>query len=229
MLPFRFLWENINEIHSKHELPFNTNKQYREYDEELVRMIRHERDIFFDETLEDVQRIAEIMDGYNNDIDFTHRYKEEDSIEHKFRNQTITKKINKIANDILGMRFILKTDTETLQAIAQEFIQSCPNPSICSLADQTEGKKNDDGYKGIHIYIKPNNFVFPIEIQLWTRTHALLNEYLHDNIYKTDNHMLDETLKEHALELRSWLENVPRLPSDFGIPSYVDFLYERAK
>jgi hypothetical protein len=124
------------------------------------------------------------------------------------------------------MRFVIAATTEELIKVAEEFVSRCPMENICSITDQTTGKKNDDGYKGIHVYIRPNNHVFPIEVQFWTRTHALLNQYLHDNIYK----MEDETLNQYAIDLRQWLEGVPSFsPGDgLAIKSYVDYIYEQA-
>jgi hypothetical protein len=225
VLPFEEIWELIMEIHSTYDTPFNTNKKIREYDKESVEVIIEQRNKFLFQTLEHVNRIDELMDGYNRDIDFTYRFKDEVSIRKKFSIQTMTKQLYKIANDILGMRFVLKATQDDLQQLALQFKSKCPtNTEICTISDLSEGKRNDDGYKAIHIYIRPNNKVFPIEIQLWTRTNALLNEYLHDNIYKIEDKAVE--LDFYAVELRDWLESVPTF-KDNNLKSYVDFIYEK--
>jgi ppGpp synthetase/RelA/SpoT-type nucleotidyltranferase len=225
VLPYEAIWELIMEIHSTYEIPFSTSKKVKEYDEELVQDIIDYRHMFLFQTLDTVKCIDEMMDGYNKDIDFTYRFKDEVSIIKKFSNQTITKQTYKIANDILGMRFVLKATQDELQQLALQFKAKCPtNTDICTISDLSEGKSNDDGYKAIHIYIRPNNKVFPIEIQLWTRTNALLNEYLHDNIYKIEDKTVELDL--YAVELRDWLESVPAF-KDHNLKSYVDFIYEK--
>ncbi|ELK46806.1 hypothetical protein [Halobacillus sp. BAB-2008] len=136
-------------------------------------------------TLEYIQKLVDIMDEYGG-IDFTFRYKDPVSMMAKMKHQTISKPLNKVLNDALGLRFILNFDTSSFQRIALELEGAYPiKDGIYRVVDQTTGKMNDDGYKGIHSYSKFDNNTFPIEIQLWTRVQALLNVYLHDNIYKT--------------------------------------------
>ncbi|QYF81177.1 hypothetical protein KY492_19810 [Brevibacterium sp. PAMC21349] len=111
--------------------------------------------------------------------------------------------------------------------VVEEFVSFCPfGEEACTIIDQSNGKKKDDGYKGVHVNIRPNNTMIPIEIQFWTRPHSLLNEYLHANIYKIDN----TDLNQYALDVRGWLEAVPTIPESDGISvqSYVDFIYEMA-
>lgn len=224
MLPFDAIWEIILKIHSVYETPFSLGKRYLEIESDMIEKVLNAKNDFYLATSEYAEQIENIMDGYNENIDFSFRYKEDFSIEEKLSSQTMTRQLYKIANDILGMRFIIKTTPEGLYQVAKDFVNSCPERNICDIVDQLGGKKHDDGYKGIHINIRPHNQVFPIEIQLWTRTHALLNEYLHDTIYKI---IEDESLAPYALELRNWLEKVPTLPEDSGIMSYVDYIYER--
>ena len=225
MLPYADIWKNIEDVHKHFKLEFNTKSSYDSEDDEVLRHVAGLQEEFTFLTLEYIQKLVEIMDEYEG-IDFTFRYKDPVSMMAKMKNQTMSKPLNKVLNDALGLRFIINCDTDRLRHIALKLEDAYPIESgICRVVDQTEGKRNDDGYKGIHIYSKFDNNTFPIEIQLWTRVHALLNEYLHDNIYKTGH--ANGELDEHALELRNWLEDVPVLPDDFEVKSYVDFLYER--
>ncbi|MED1489178.1 MULTISPECIES: hypothetical protein [Bacillus] len=224
MLPYKELWALIGEIIS--ESPwFPGSKRVKGFDEEIFQKLLELTEDFYLKTFEVPAKMVEMLGGLPG-VDFTYRYKDAPSIKLKFERLNMEKKLFKVANDILGMRFVLKTDIETLKKIVEEFVSHCPFNDACSIVDQTEGKKHDDGYTGIHVNIKPNNFVFPIEIQFWTRAQALLNEYLHANIYKIDN----AELNQYAIDLRNWLEDVPRLPDNDGlqIQSYVDFIYEKA-
>lgn len=225
MLPYDGIWKHIVNVHENFGFEFNSKHTYDSADEDFMKELVGTQEEFTFFTLEYIQELVEIMDEYEG-VDFTFRYKDPASMIDKLKNETISKPLNKVLNDVLGLRFIINCDTDRLRHIALELEEAYPiKNGICRVVDQTEGKKNDDGYKGIHIYSKFNNSTFPIEIQIWTRVHALLNEYLHDNIYKTGH--ANSELDEHALELRDWLEAVPVLPDDFKVKSYVDFLYER--
>jgi ppGpp synthetase/RelA/SpoT-type nucleotidyltranferase len=224
MLPFDSTWELLMKI--VHDGPeINTSRKIEGYNDELHEEITNKVFEYFISTVDHAEVLNNLIRN-NETVDFTYRYKEDESIKLKLERLTMRKQLYKVTNDIFGMRFIVASSTEELQKIAEEFVKRCPMEDICSIADQTLGKKNDDGYKGIHVYIKPNNHVFPIEVQFWTRTHALLNQYLHDNIYKMDN----EALNMYALDLRDWLERVPAFSSGdgFTVKSYVDYIYEQA-
>lgn len=228
MLPFTEIWDQILKIQESYTTKINLNTKIEDFDEELIQNLIDEKNNFYLETDQYAAAIAQMMEIHENNgaVDYSYRYKEDFSIEDKcLRHNAVdmTKQIYKIANDFLGMRFIIKADPEKLFQIAEEFINRCPLTNVCSLVDQREGKKNDDGYKGIHIYIRTDSNTFQIEVQFWTRTHCLLNEYLHDNIYK----ITEEDFTEYALDLRNWLESVPRLAQDSGIMNYVDYVYER--
>jgi ppGpp synthetase/RelA/SpoT-type nucleotidyltranferase len=225
MLPYEEIWAILKQI-TLNSPWFNGNKKVRGFDEELFLELVQQIDDYYISTYNYPPQIDDLVWDIPG-IDFTYRYKAASSIQLKLNRLTMTKPLHKVANDILGLRFVFKTDTDTLKKLAEEFVTHCPfGEDACLIIDQTIGKKRDDGYKGIHINIRPNNTVFPIEIQFWTRTHSLLNEYLHANIYKMD----DIDLNQYALDLRNWLESVPQIPESDGIrvQSYVDFIYEKA-
>lgn len=48
----------------------------------------------------------------------------------------------------------------------------------------SEGKANDDGYRGVHVYYQKNSRCYPIEIQFNTFFDRQLNNWLHDYLYK---------------------------------------------
>ncbi|MDQ0154145.1 hypothetical protein [Robertmurraya andreesenii] len=227
MVPFDKIWYSIENIYKRHGLSFSLAKKLHEYDDDLFNTIIEEKDKLIVDTLDEIMHLEEDMNNINQEVDFLYRYKTENSIQNKLMNQTQVRQLYKVCNDIIGFRFIIRTDSDGLLEIANNFAESCPSDNIdCHIHDQRSGKSNDDGYKGIHVNIRmKHNFAFPIEVQFWTRPDALLNDYLHDNIYKTQD---DEFLTDYAVSLRQWLENVPSAPGDIGTKSYVDYLYEKA-
>lgn len=48
----------------------------------------------------------------------------------------------------------------------------------------SKGKKNDDGYRGVHVYYQKDNFHYPIEIQFNTYYDRQFNNWMHDLFYK---------------------------------------------
>lgn len=225
MLPHGEIWAIISNIIEKSPW-FPGSKKVTGYEETMFHEITEMMEQFYLDTFDEPAKIDELVWDVDG-VDLSYRYKEASSIKLKLERLNMTKKLYKVANDILGFRFVIKTEGLNLKSIVDEFVSFCPfGESTCTIVDQSEGKRNDDGYKGIHVNIKPNNLVIPIEIQFWTRTQALLNEYLHANIYKID----DNSLNQYAKDLRDWLESVPSFPESdkIAIQSYVDFIYEKA-
>jgi len=60
----------------------------------------------------------------------------------------------------------------------------------------TNGKKNDDGYRGYHIYYKKSNYHYPIEIQFFTEKDYVFNMWLHKYVYKYMNNSIGIKLRE---------------------------------
>ena len=52
------------------------------------------------------------------------------------------------------------------------------------VADMSQGKANDDGYRGIHVYYQLDGHHYPIEIQYNTYYDRQFNNWLHKYIYK---------------------------------------------
>ncbi|MBM7854969.1 hypothetical protein JOC37_001349 [Desulfohalotomaculum tongense] len=219
MLPYSEIWENIVNIQD-YQLPCNMRKTKEKVDLKLDDFLELKNE-FIISTIEYAQNIDKIMEAHSQYIDFTFRYKEDDSIKRNWNKDNITKPLFKILNDIIGLRFVLPVSREELKETVEDFISSCPNgKEKCRFTDLER-----DGYHGQHLYIKFNNNVFPIEVQFWTRTDALLNQYLRDNIYaRIDN----EDIITYARSLRQWLEDIPQMPESCGIKSYIDYLYEKA-
>lgn len=225
MIPYAMIWQVIQKMQRAYTTPYTLGRKYAPdtgYEKQAQEWMEM-KDKFLFATLEMADELQLIMNQINTDVDFTYRYKEDNSIKVKVKRQIHTRQLYKVCNDIFGMRFIIRTDPGQLREIAQEFCAySSYEKEKYALNDYTEGKAYGDGYQGIHVNIRPDNSQIPVEMQFWTRGHALLNEYLHDNIYKID----DEELNAYAKELRDWLERVPFV--DRNVTSYVDYIYEKA-
>ncbi|MGL4876012.1 MAG: hypothetical protein ACRC30_15345 [Clostridium sp.] len=62
--------------------------------------------------------------------------------------------------------------------------------------DMSNGKKNDDGYRGYHIYYKKSSFHYPIEVQFFMERDYIFNMWLHKYVYKYKDNMIGVKLKE---------------------------------
>ena len=81
----------------------------------------------------------------------------------------------KVFDDMLGFRALCDNYEEILT------LRNCENLRV---ADMSEGKAHDDGYRGIHVYFQLSNYHYPIEIQYNTYYDRQLNNWLHKYVYK---------------------------------------------
>lgn len=59
------------------------------------------------------------------------------------------------------------------------------------------GKANDDGYRGLHLYYQKTNKHYPIEIQINTKHDRIINDWLHVHLYKYEkNSNIGELLRK---------------------------------
>ena len=112
-----------------------------------------------------------------DEIDLDYRIKSIESIEGKYQRYIDSnRQTRQIFNDILGFRGFCDDYEEVRQF----------DKALFHIAVMTEGKANDDGYLGIHVYYEVDNFTYPIEIQFNTLYDRQLNNWLHDYLYKKD-------------------------------------------
>lgn len=115
--------------------------------------------------------------------EYTYRIKSLQSINLKYDRYYPAKEIGTCFNDILGIRIIvLDYDID----LSDENIRH---------VDMSNGKKNDDGYRGYHIYYKKSNFHYPIEVQFFTERDYIFNMWLHKYVYKYKDNMIGIKLK----------------------------------
>lgn len=121
-------------------------------------------------------------------LDF--RIKAYESIVGKYERYYPNNPVLKIFNDILGFRTFCDNYDEILSAESE----------ILRMVDMSEGKANDDGYRGVHVYYQYDNFHYPIEIQFNTLFDRQINNWLHDYLYKKEYPL------EYGKELRCQYE-----------------------
>ena len=82
--------------------------------------------------------------------------------------------MRKVFNDILGFRGFCDDYQDLIEAESVVF----------RTVDMTQGKANDDGYRGVHLYYQKDNFHYPIEVQFNTLFDRQINNWLHSYLYK---------------------------------------------
>lgn len=81
----------------------------------------------------------------------------------------------KVFDDLLGFRSLCDNYEDVLK------LKEIPQLRV---ADMSQGKANDDGYHGIHVYFQKSGNHYPIEIQYNTYYDRQFNNWLHKYIYK---------------------------------------------
>ena len=81
----------------------------------------------------------------------------------------------KVFNDMLGFRTLCDNYEDVLQIAGYDNIR---------VADMSNGKAKDDGYRGVHVYFQLSAYHYPIEIQYNSYYDRQLNNWLHKYVYK---------------------------------------------
>lgn len=81
----------------------------------------------------------------------------------------------KVFNDLLGFRSMCDSYDDVLDLMGRPFFR---------IANLSEGKAVDDGYRGVHVYYQLSSHHYPIEIQYNTFFDRQLNNWLHKFLYK---------------------------------------------
>ena len=108
-------------------------------------------------------------------IPYENRVKSILSCEIKYNKYYPNTEVEKVFNDILGLRIIVDN---------YDLIDSLEFPVGSKIADMRNGKASDDGYRGFHVYLQKDHFRYPIEVQFFTPRDKLFNAWLHDLTYK---------------------------------------------
>lgn len=110
-------------------------------------------------------------------IPYENRIKSIQSCDLKYSKYYPNVPVEKAFNDILGIRITI-SDYSIYDLIKI--------PENVRIADMRNGKANDDGYRGIHLYIQKSHFHYPVEVQFVTEKDKIFNQLLHDNLYKQE-------------------------------------------
>lgn len=114
------------------------------------------------------------------------RVKSRHSVKKKIERYPSGKEVRSVFNDLLGLRMI--SPYEDVLRVIQD------DPHFRQV-DMRRGKKNDDGYRGLHVYYTKSNRHYPIEIQVWSPHDAQLNTWLHQYVYKYEDQTVGKALK----------------------------------
>lgn len=107
-------------------------------------------------------------------IALDYRVKSLDSILMKYNRYYPDHQTRKVFNDILGLRAFCDSYDQILGGKSSQF----------RIADMSNGKAVDDGYRGVHVYYQKSGKHYPIEIQFNTMFDRQFNNWLHDYLYK---------------------------------------------
>ena len=135
--------------------------------------------------------------------------------------------LNKVCNDTFALRVVVPFDRDIVSKIVEKQFTNL-SAKIVNYYSKTKSK--DDGYRGVHVYLKNNPRCFPVEIQYWNREDAILNFYTHEVIYKRvvngEISSFIEEVNDYSLALRKWVEQIPEKPRSLK-KSFIDFWYEQ--
>jgi putative GTP pyrophosphokinase len=124
------------------------------------------------------------------DLQLEHRIKSVSSSKLKYERYFPSREMFKVYNDLLGIRVVVKD-----YKVVEEYLEE--NSVFKEIADMRDGKAEDDGYRGIHLYYQMSKYHYPIEIQINTVFDRKLNDWLHMDIYKQSNDLsLGKLLRE---------------------------------
>ena len=162
---------------------------------------------YFDKNtvLDELTKVTEFYDeiDLSNLIDIDFRIKSIDSIKMKFDRYYPDHQLRKVFNDILGLRALCDDYNDILTIHSEDF----------RIADMSNGKANDDGYRGVHIYYQKDNNHYPIEIQFNTYFDRQLNDWLHDYVYKK-NYSIDVGKRLRVLYENGKINNINKFKEE---------------
>lgn len=147
------------------------------YKSRLGKSLKNNLDSFAKQALlQDAFAATEWFDASEllSDVALDYRVKSEESICSKYERYYPDRPVQKVFNDLLGFRALCTSYQETLDL----------NIPRITVVDMSRGKAKDDGYRGVHLYYKMDNFHYPIELQFNTFLDRQLNDWLHDYVYK---------------------------------------------
>ena len=170
----------LEKLSYKSELGINLKRNLHYFDKELL----------LGEIIKVNEWYDEFVELHNLALDY--RIKSVQSAMLKYERYYPDHQARKVFDDLLGFRSLCDNyeDVLLLKSISE-----------LRVADMSNGKANDDGYRGIHVYYQKDGHYYPIEIQYNTYYDRQFNNWLHKFIYKKNYK------NEIGLQLRKMYEN----------------------
>lgn len=152
----------LNELSYKSQLGISLKRDLRYFDISLLK--------------DELQKIVSWYDEQTvlHDLALDYRIKSYQSAIMKLEKYFPDNQMRKTFDDMLGFRCLC--DSYNVLAFCKE--------KQIRIANMTNGKANDDGYRGVHIYFQKSGLHYPIEIQFNTFYDRQFNNWLHKFIYK---------------------------------------------
>lgn len=161
METFTIDWNTLERISYRSQLSKSLKNTLRKFNKE--------------ELFDEINSLILYFTEHENIITHEHRIKSLQSCNLKYKKYYPSVEVEKVFNDILGIRIIVNDYTVVDNIIL---------PDGVKIADMRNGKANDDGYRGIHMYYQKDHYHYPIEIQFMTLKDRQFNEWLHIFLYK---------------------------------------------
>lgn len=155
--------EKLEEISYHSQLGINLKKNLHYFDKQGL--------------FQELNQVNEWYDSCNllYDIATDYRIKSVQSARMKYERYFPDHQARKVFDDLLGFRTLCDNYEELLNLKMSKYIR---------VADMSEGKSMDDGYRGVHVYFQLSNYHYPIEIQYNTFYDRQINNWLHKYVYK---------------------------------------------
>lgn len=146
--------ELLEKLSFKSELGISLKKNLRYFDKDKLFL--------------ELQKVNEWYDEFEelHELDLDYRIKSIQSARLKYDRYYPDHQARKVFDDLLGFRSLCDN---------YEDIMVLKNIHNIRVADLSQGKANDDGYRGVHIYYQIDNTHYPIEIQYNTYYDRQLN------------------------------------------------------
>lgn len=133
-----------------------------------------------------------------NGVSFDYRIKIKNSVYSKidrYNDSELKGKVPiiKCLNDLLGIRFIIE-DTDCYNCVLNKVEENFKDKKHYKFIDSSK-----NGYKGYHLYIKIDNYMFPFEIQFWKKEDEKTNKNYH-NIYKQSYTNIEKCMSKDEIK-----------------------------
>jgi len=126
---------------------------------------------------------------YLRELSIDYRIKSIQSAILKYNRYYPDRQTRKVFNDMLGFRSLCDNYLEIVSIARIEKFR---------VVNMENGKADDDGYRGVHVYFQVDNTHYPIEIQYNTYYDRQLNNWLHKYVYKKNySNKIGKAIKQH--------------------------------